>query len=69
MILYDIFLYDIFYGITGKKSSFWKRYFLNVHLFFLKGSSDAHFPQVDMILLGLNEKSITYFGKNVSMLV
>ncbi len=28
----------------------------------LKGSSDAHFPQVDMILYGLNEKSITYFG-------
>ncbi len=28
----------------------------------LKGSLDAHFPQVDMILKGLNEKSITYFG-------
>ncbi len=28
----------------------------------LKGSSDTHFPQVDMILWGLNEKSITYFG-------
>ncbi len=28
----------------------------------LKGSSDAHFPQVDMILYGLNEKSITFFG-------
>ncbi len=31
-------------------------------LLLLKGSSDAHFPQVDMILYGLNEKSITYFG-------
>ncbi len=31
------------------------------HLF-LKGSSDAHFPQVDMIIYGLNEKSITHFG-------
>ncbi len=28
----------------------------------LKVSSDAHFPQVDMILQGLNEKSIIYFG-------
>jgi len=62
-------LYDIFYGITGKKKFLLETLFLNVHLFSLKGSSDAHFPQVDMILLGLNEKSITYFGKNVSMLV
>ncbi len=28
----------------------------------LKGSYDAHFTQVDMILQGLNEKFITYFG-------
>ncbi len=28
----------------------------------LKGSSDAHFTQVDMILYGLNEKCITHFG-------
>ncbi len=27
----------------------------------LKGSSDAHFPQVGMIIEGLNEKSIIYF--------
>ncbi len=38
---------------------------------YLKGSSDASFPQVDMIisLNGLNEKSITYFGYNFSMVV
>ncbi len=28
----------------------------------LKGSYDAYFTQVDMILQGLNEKFITYFG-------
>ncbi len=32
------------------------------NLFFIKWSSDAHFTQVDMILWGLNKKSITYFG-------
>ncbi len=26
------------------------------------GDSDAHFTQVDMNLLSLNEKSVTYFG-------
>ncbi len=31
-------------------------------IIFLKGSSDDHFSQVDMILWCLNEKSITYFG-------
>ncbi len=29
--------------------------------FILKGSSDAHFPQVGMIIEGLNEKSINIF--------
>ncbi len=28
----------------------------------LKGTSDAHFPQVGMILLEIHEKSIIYFG-------
>ncbi len=31
-------------------------------MFFLKGSSDAHFTQVDMILYARDKKSITYFG-------
>ncbi len=35
----------------------------------LKGLSDAHFPLVDMILYGFNEKSKTYFGLNFSMVV
>ncbi len=33
----------------------------------LKGSYNAHFPQVDIIPYGLNEKSVTSFGYNFSV--